>query len=217
MVEDMELLTTSEAAVVAGVDIPRINRLFDEHTFPEELLRNEATRRVQAGACALIRFYYSSADVLTADERKYAIDHVFHMTNRNPNGWIVGSWKVAKPIWSYRRDYFDLDLNIFIEETMSEYARLAKAREIVVEDPKILGGAAVIKGTRAPVYDIAASANAGLSIEEIKEDYPSVSEDQIKLAILYAKATPLRGRPKASDRSVRHPTSTRKVYSRRPK
>jgi uncharacterized protein (DUF433 family) len=92
---------------------------------------------------------------------------------------------------------------------------LAKAREIIIEDPGILGGTPVIKGSRVPVYDIAASAASGLSVSDIREDYPSLNENKIELAILYVKAAPQRGRPKEPVKAKRGPTSTRKVYKRR--
>lgn len=39
--------------------------------------------------------------------------------------------------------------------------RLAQARQMVVEDPKILSGTPVIKGTRVPLYDVAAAVDLG--------------------------------------------------------
>ena len=50
-----ELLTTREAAVVSGVEVRDVDRMIDEHILPEDLLSNEKTRRVRAGACALAR------------------------------------------------------------------------------------------------------------------------------------------------------------------
>jgi uncharacterized protein (DUF433 family) len=85
-----------------------------------------------------------------------------------------------------------------------------------VEDPGILSGTPVVKGTRVPVYDIAAFSNEGLSIAEIKKSFPSVSEENIELAILYAKAAPRRGRPKVSVKPDRGVAVSRKVISRRP-
>ena len=60
MSTEPELLTTPEAAVVAGVDVRDVNRLIDEHILPEDLYTNEDSRRVWAWACTLIRFYYDA-------------------------------------------------------------------------------------------------------------------------------------------------------------
>ena len=51
--------------------------------------------------------------------------------------------------------------------------KLRAARAMVVEDPEILGGTPVIKGTRAPVYDVAASVAAGLPLDRIARAYPA--------------------------------------------
>ncbi|MBB6305569.1 uncharacterized protein (DUF433 family) [Rhizobium leucaenae] len=73
---------------------------------------------------------------------------------------------------------------------------LAAAREAVTSSPDILGGTAVIRGTRIPVYDIAASVAAGHSTERILETWPSLDREKIRLATIYAEANPLRGRPR---------------------
>jgi uncharacterized protein (DUF433 family) len=45
--------------------------------------------------------------------------------------------------------------------------RLEEAREIVIEDPEILSGTPVIKGTRVPVHDIAALFDAGTPVPDL--------------------------------------------------
>jgi uncharacterized protein (DUF433 family) len=216
MSSDLEFLTTTEAAVVAGVDVRDVNRLIDEHILPEELYRNDDTRRILAGACALVRFYFASAKSLTADERKFAIRHVWHDRARTGDDWTIARWRHLRPKWTYRHDhYLTLNFDPFIDDTLAEHEKLARARAIIVEDPRILGGTPVIKGTRVPAYDVAASAAKGLSIAEIRADFPSLTEDKIASAILYARATPQRGRPKASGKPANRATISRKVYARR--
>jgi uncharacterized protein (DUF433 family) len=60
----------------------------------------------------------------------------------------------------------------------------------------ILGGTPTIKGTRVPVYDVAASFAAGHPRVRILSAYPSLSREQVDLAALFAEANPKRGRPK---------------------
>jgi uncharacterized protein (DUF433 family) len=67
---------------------------------------------------------------------------------------------------------------------------LEKARAQVIADPEILSGTPVIKGTRVPVYDIAASVVAGIPLERILSSYPSLNAEQVELAALYAEAHP---------------------------
>lgn len=212
---ETELLTTPEAAVVAGVSVRDVNRLIDEHILPETLYIIEGNRRVYASACALVRFYVCTADSLTAHERGYAINDLWNEARANHNMWAITSWRRTKRNWNVHHHCLTISFDKFIDETIEEHDKLARARGIVVEDPSILGGTPIIKGSRVPVYDIAASAASGLSISDIREDYPSLDESKIELAILYAKATPQRGRPKAPTKERRGPTSVRKVFKRR--
>ena len=76
--------------------------------------------------------------------------------------------------------------------------RLALARSIVVEDPAIMGGLPVIRGTRVPAHDLAASVASGISLECLQaEHYTWLTLEQIELGILYARAFPLPARPPA--------------------
>lgn len=85
---------------------------------------------------------------------------------------------------------------------MTEFPRssaknqLRQAQELVAEDPEILGGTPVIRGTRIPVYEVASLVEAGTPVEELKELYPKLTLSQIELASIYAKANPQRGRPR---------------------
>jgi uncharacterized protein (DUF433 family) len=211
---DPELLTTPEAAVVAGVEVRDVNRLIDEHILPEELYSSESTRRVWSGACALVRFYYDSAELLTANERRHAITYLCNEAKTKHLTWTIKRLRASKPHWTYHHQFMTLHLERFVDETIEGHDRLAKARAIVIEDPAILGGTPIIKGTRVPVYDVAAAAASGLSVADIKDDYPSLSKEMIELSILYAKATPPRGRPK-SPSSTKGQIVSRKVLPRR--
>ena len=81
-------------------------------------------------------------------------------------------------------------------DTEARLSKLERARELVVEDPEILSGTPVIRGTRVPVYDVAASVAAGLAVSDILEGYPSLNEEKVELAVIFADATPQRGRPR---------------------
>jgi uncharacterized protein (DUF433 family) len=65
-------------------------------------------------------------------------------------------------------------------------------------DEEVLGGTPIIKGTRVPVYDVAASMDAGFSMKRILSAYPGLDEKAVELAALYAEANPQRGRRRRS-------------------
>jgi uncharacterized protein (DUF433 family) len=70
------------------------------------------------------------------------------------------------------------------------------AEDAIVSDPEILGGLPVIKGTRVPVYDLAASVQAGIPRDRILAAYPSIKEYHLDLAVSYAEANPLKWQPR---------------------
>lgn len=70
-----------------------------------------------------------------------------------------------------------------------------KLDELVVEDPEILSGTPVIRGTRVPVYHVAALVDSGTPVTQILKSYPSLKDWQVELASAYAKAVPPTGRP----------------------
>lgn len=63
----------------------------------------------------------------------------------------------------------------------------------ITRDPNICGGVPVIKGTRVPVRTILASLAEGDWIEDIRADYPSVTEEDIRAIIAFAADSGERG------------------------
>lgn len=57
----------------------------------------------------------------------------------------------------------------------------------IIRDPEICGGAPVIKGTRVLVIDILDWIKEGKDFEEILENFPTISREDIKEIISYAQ------------------------------
>jgi uncharacterized protein (DUF433 family) len=60
-------------------------------------------------------------------------------------------------------------------------------RERIVRIPGVLGGKPVIKGTRIPVDLILERLTFDLDLKTLFEDYPELTEEDIKACIAYAK------------------------------
>lgn len=58
--------------------------------------------------------------------------------------------------------------------------------ERIVIDPEIMTGKPVIKGTRIPVELIVRMLAQGISEEEILEEYPRLTPEDIRAALAYA-------------------------------
>ena len=52
-------------------------------------------------------------------------------------------------------------------------------------DPGKLGGKPVIRGTRIPVSLVVQLVASGMSVDEIIKEYPELSHEDIKAALLY--------------------------------
>lgn len=198
MPSNPELLTLPEAAVIARVSLRDVNRVIDEKILPERFYTLEGGRHLHAVACPLIGFYFRAAKALTSEERGRLIQTLSDRIGPRMAHRPGGHWrKNSRPgDWTVRDGFLTVNLWEFATSAEDRHAKLAEAREMVAEDPNILGGTPVIRGTRIPVYDIAASVAAGLSPGRIRSAYPGLDDRTIELATIYAEATPPRGRPK---------------------
>ncbi len=59
-------------------------------------------------------------------------------------------------------------------------------KNLITQDPKILGGKPVIAGTRMSVEVILEFLAGGMEIKEMLKEYPSLTREQIQAAIQYA-------------------------------
>jgi uncharacterized protein (DUF433 family) len=58
--------------------------------------------------------------------------------------------------------------------------------ERIVSDPAVLLGKPIIRGTRVPVYIIVGLVEAGQTPEQIVDDYPDLTIDDVEAAVAYA-------------------------------
>ena len=190
-------LTPTEAAVVASVTVRDVNRGIDERILPDEMysVARDGTRRFFVDGCVLIAFYFKTANQLTAEER---LKTIAHASTHLPSVWIKeGSRrKASRGKWIVTEDFLTIDLTPFVKSVQGQLARLQQARALVVEDSEILGGIPVVRNTRIPVYDVAASAAVGISTDRLLAAYPGLTARDVELAALYAEANPQRGRPR---------------------
>jgi uncharacterized protein (DUF433 family) len=61
--------------------------------------------------------------------------------------------------------------------------------KFIARDPEICGGVPVVRGTRVPIRTLLASLAEGGTIEEILDDFPSVSEEALRALIAFAAAS----------------------------
>lgn len=59
-------------------------------------------------------------------------------------------------------------------------------QQFISIDPEIRFGQPCITGTRISVYDVLGWLGLGMSIPDIIEDFPELTEEQIRACLLYA-------------------------------
>ena len=59
----------------------------------------------------------------------------------------------------------------------------------ITVDPDVLGGTPVFRGTRVPVDALLSNLEAGVSIDEFLENFPTVSREQILEVLKFSRAT----------------------------
>jgi uncharacterized protein (DUF433 family) len=64
---------------------------------------------------------------------------------------------------------------------------MAKQRKIIHSDPEILGGTPVFVGTRVPVQNLIDCLEAGDSLDEFLDSFPTVTREQAVAALEIAR------------------------------
>lgn len=67
-------------------------------------------------------------------------------------------------------------------------AKLMELNERIIIDPDIRSGKPCIKGTRITVYDILEYLAGGMTEEEILQDFPDLSREDIRAVLAFAAA-----------------------------
>ena len=80
------------------------------------------------------------------------------------------------------------------QEKVQKY--IHERAKYIVEDPEILGGTPVIKGTRVTVHSIRGRLKGGETIDDLIQDYPYIPARAFEVADFFAKSNPNLGRPK---------------------
>ena len=62
-------------------------------------------------------------------------------------------------------------------------------KQYIVRDPNICGGEPTLKGTRVTLRTVLASLAEGATVAEILQDFPTLNEDLVRAAIVFAAAS----------------------------
>lgn len=75
---------------------------------------------------------------------------------------------------------------VYVKDSIISIKEIIFMDKRISIDPKVCHGQACIKGTRIPVHQIIRMMANGDTIEELLEEYPSISRDDILACLEYA-------------------------------
>jgi len=175
------LFTPTEAAVLTGLSIKAVNNAIDKKTI-SPIACKEGGRLLDARALMSLSIERRlSAAIATPELRRKVFDALA---------------EAPRNVVSLEGGLIKIDLREPRRELAAALRELRRAKRLVVSDPEILGGDPVFRDTRVPVHMIAELIAQGSTPAELRESYPRLTAEMIRLAPIYAIAYPLRGRPR---------------------
>ena len=178
------LFTATEAAVLTRLSVKAGNNAIDKKTVTVVAGRRagHATRLLDLRALMSLALERRLADRFVPELRR----EVFDALATAPRNRV-----------SLEGGFLTIDLREPRRDLATALRALRRARDLVVSDPAILGGAPVFRGTRIPVHLIPVLLGKGSTEADLLEAYPRLTAEMVHLAPTYAAAYPLRGRPRA--------------------
>lgn len=173
--------TTAEVAFVLREPIKAVKKALDEGPVEAKLLRKPGARPVRQIAWADV-VYLFAVQALRDELTPKARTDFYHALKRAP----------VDHIHEVRFGH----LTVAIDDLKAEVEKRARALAELAEKVEFRkDGEAILKSTQIEVHRIAALLAGGMTPEQVRQDYPSLTLDQIATAKAYAEAYPKTGRP----------------------
>jgi uncharacterized protein (DUF433 family) len=179
-----KLFTPAEAAALTGLDLKAVQRAIGARTVRvrhiEKRRGKGQERRVDALTLLCLRLERDLAGALPVEDRRTLFASVYE----HPQVKTLRATEVLV-----------VDLDTARRQVAGKLKDLRRAEGLVHEDPEVMGGEPVFRGTRIPVRLVAEMLAGGASEAEILSGYPALNAEKLRLASIWAKAHPRRGRP----------------------
>src|SRR5438067_9808713 len=176
--QETELFTPAEAAVLSRLSLKAVNKAIDKKTVTAR--RTRAGRLLDEPALVYLSLERQLAGDTTPEFRR----RLFAEIAAAPKRRVVSVGALKVHIGESRR------------EVMERVKQLRRAERLVMSNPEILGGVPVFRETRIPVHRIAFLLQQGDTPAALRQAYPRLTDEMIRVAPLYAEAHPARGRPR---------------------
>jgi uncharacterized protein (DUF433 family) len=191
-------LSSAEAAYVAELSEPLIQRAVEDQVVYEPLIRQGSEWSISRLAAAFIAFYCKTEQHDSQRSRKSMLaSSISHIT-------ASGNLKRAMALKLSSTDkLFDLVLAQHIAAATIRSHKLDRALRSISVSDNVMWGMPVFSGTRVPVDTVVGSLEEGTSLAELKESYAFLTEDLVESAQIYTQVHPMQGRARRMSES--HP------------
>ncbi len=193
-----DLLTANEASAVSGVSIKAVYKLARERLPREAVVRKSGKMFLTTAGAVCVRLDRELPKDVPVKVRRA----LYRMVKTGPQDRIeygAGAFRYV------------LETEPAANAVTGELAAYRRALDLITEDPDIQAGAATFKGTRILVHPICDLLAQGVAPDELKDDYPSLTDAMLAAAPLYARTHPRRGRPRTPAWRSGEPTSETRV------
>lgn len=192
---------SAEAAYIAGLSDRQLQRLFDEEVLVDPFVVNQNGRFFARISAAFAKFYFDLDDDLTASARRFVITQISRrvLARSDADELLALNFQSTIMDWDVGFKNFEIKLGAFVTQAQARAAQIETAHRLIMQDPDILGGQPVVKGTRLPVDTLVAMHRSGRSFAQLQIDYPSLTQELLDAAGIYQAIHPRRGRPMKSD------------------
>jgi uncharacterized protein (DUF433 family) len=190
-----ELFSVNEAAAIAEVSPETIRTALEKKSV-------RASQRRRLGKA--VRHQFSVGDVLfikllaefpfpMSRQDKQSLAQVLARGSRQASPWSV---RGADLIYRSGDIQLSVQCKSFRQTVDRNLAAFRWGKKRVVSLPDVLGGEPVFRGTRVPLRQVASLFRKGVSQQEIVDDFPNLSEQDLAYARLCSRLGEKPGRPR---------------------
>jgi uncharacterized protein (DUF433 family) len=176
----MEELTTAQAAFVIGEPLDAFNKVIERAPIKPNLVKRGGRKIRQFGTAELV-FLHAYGELMQAFTPKSQSELYEALRTTLKRG---GQREVV-----FGKHRYNIAQHVLvIERKLKELSKLTAQVDTSGKEP-------VLRGTQVEVHRIAALLDAGVPVNDVLRDYPSLKEEQIVAAKAFAEAHPKAGRP----------------------
>lgn len=174
-------LNVDEIAAIVEVDRKAVLQMIKEGGLPKSVLSRSKKAVIGTQpllkpiACPIVHFQITTGHLLSPQLRRRLVREIGDVARGSSNQGV------------FEEGPLRVDLTGSVTKTVLRMASLASAEAAVLFDPEIRGGLPVMRGTRIGVYELADLCTFETA-HYILENFPSLTEEHLEQASLYAKA-----------------------------